>query len=56
MPLPNPNPDEKRPEFIARCMGDDAMLREFPEHKQRAAVCHSQWERAYMKRMKEKAK
>ena|GEM_PF-3714415 len=29
MPLPEPHPDEKRNEFIARCMGDELMNKEF---------------------------
>lgn len=43
MPLPSPNRGESQDDFIGRCMSSDAMQDEFPEQKQRAAVCHSQW-------------
>ena len=45
MPLPTPRPEEERPEFMDRCMGNDEMVSEYPEPAQRAAVCNSQWER-----------
>jgi len=48
MPLPIPrggdNP-EKESEFIGRCMDDDIMRKEYPDSKQRIAVCYSQWRR-----------
>lgn len=43
MPLPNPGNQESEKDFIARCMGDAVMNEEFPDAKQRAAVCHTQW-------------
>jgi len=43
MPLPTPNPGEQRQAFISRCAGSEAMNREFPDSKQRVAVCYSQW-------------
>jgi len=42
MPLPKPRPSEPSKEFIKRCMDSEVMKKEFPEHKQRLAVCHSQ--------------
>lgn len=45
MPLPTPNKDEKEQEFISRCMGDKTTNKDFPDNKQRAAVCYSQWKR-----------
>jgi signal peptide peptidase SppA len=45
MPLPKPNKDESKKDFIDRCMGDDAMNEEFPETDQRRAVCESQWKK-----------
>lgn len=42
MPLPSRRADEDKQSFIKRCMGDEVMKREFPDQKQRAAVCHDQ--------------
>lgn len=44
MPLPEPNTDEDRGEFIERCLQDDTAKDEFPEQPQRFAVCQSKWE------------
>ncbi len=44
MPLPTPRPEEQQPDFVSRCMGNDEMVREFPDPDQRRAVCQSQWE------------
>lgn len=44
MPLPKPQPDEEKDDFIIRCMGDDTMVEEYPEEDQRRAVCETQWE------------
>lgn len=43
MPLPKPNKNEKEKEFISRCMSSETMNKEFPDQKQRAAVCYSQY-------------
>ena len=42
MPLPTRNVDEPHDQFIERCMGDPAMVREFPDAGQRRAVCERQ--------------
>jgi hypothetical protein len=42
MPLPQPKPREKKDEFIQRCINDPKMKTEFPDTKQRAAVCYAQ--------------
>ncbi len=42
MPLPMRNIDESHEEFIARCMADPVMVREFPDETQRRAVCQRQ--------------
>ena len=39
MPLPKPQKDEPRNEFIVRCASDEETLKEFPDSKQRVAVC-----------------
>lgn len=44
MPLPKPTPKENKKEFVMRCMGDETMIKEFPETDQRLAVCSSTFE------------
>ena len=44
MPLPKPTPTEDADKFIDRCMSDDTMNTDFPDQKQRYAVCISQFE------------
>ena len=39
MPLPKPLKTEKQNEFIQRCMTDNVMVKEYPNKKQRLAVC-----------------
>ena len=39
MPLPKPTNSEKQPEFVNRCMSDEETVKEFPDEKQRVAVC-----------------
>lgn len=43
MPMPTPKPSEDKTEFISRCMSNDTMLAEFPDAKDRRAVCETQW-------------
>jgi len=43
MPLITPKKSEKQGDFVSRCMGDETMNKDFPNQKQRAAVCYSQW-------------
>jgi uncharacterized protein len=45
MPIPKPDKDESQDDFIGRCMGDDVMNKEYPDQKQRLAICFSQWEK-----------
>jgi len=44
MPIPEPQTNETQDEFIERCMSDETMKSEFPDEKQRYAVCISQWQ------------
>ncbi|MCX8090599.1 MAG: hypothetical protein N3I86_06625 [Verrucomicrobiae bacterium] len=44
--LPAPQPNESERDFIARCMGHEKMLAEFPDEAQRSAVCYRQWREA----------
>jgi hypothetical protein len=46
MPIPNPKKSEKQGDFVSRCMSDETMNKEFPDQKQRAAVCYSQFKKA----------
>ena len=44
MPLVKPKKDESKDDFLDRCMGDKIMNEEYPDNKQRYAVCNSLWE------------
>lgn len=46
MPIPNKKKGESQQDFVSRCMGNKTMLSEFPDQKQRAAVCYSKWRRS----------
>lgn len=43
MPIPSPSNQEQKDKFIDRCMGDSVMNKEFPDEKQRYAVCQKKW-------------
>ena len=43
MPIPSPHKGEDRDSFIDRCMGDSAMVKDYPKSDQRAAVCFDAW-------------
>lgn len=45
MPLPKPEKNEKQDEFISRCMSSEIMKKDYPDNKQRVAVCFSQYKR-----------
>jgi len=45
MPLPEKKENETKPEFIARCMGENSMVNEFPNAPQRFAVCQAKWQK-----------
>lgn len=42
MPLPTPSKDESHAEFMDRCMSHEMMMKEYPDQKQRAAICQKQ--------------
>jgi len=44
MPIPKPKTNEDKFDFISRCMGNDDMKSEYPDEKQRAAVCNAAWD------------
>lgn len=45
MPLPAPKKNEKKQEFISRCIKEMTLdeSERFPTRSQRAAICYSQW-------------
>ena len=43
MPIPTPKKDESQKDFINRCMGNDTMVKEYPDQKQRAAICFNEF-------------
>lgn len=42
MPIPKKKPQEKEDDFISRCMSDAIMNKDYPDRKQRLAVCINQ--------------
>lgn len=46
MPIPNPRSDERRDDFIQRCMDDDTMLDEYSSVDEKLAACLSNLEKA----------
>lgn len=43
MPIPKPRKGEKQSDFIARCMGDSTMGKDYPKTGQRYAICIDSW-------------
>lgn len=43
MPLPQPNENEKRNDFINKCMSDETMIQEYKNESQRFAVCNTEF-------------
>jgi uncharacterized protein YifE (UPF0438 family) len=39
MPVPSQKKEEDDKEFVSRCMGDDTMVKDFKDIKQRYAIC-----------------
>lgn len=42
MPIPQPESNEDKQKFVARCMGNETMKKEYPDSKQRVAICLGQ--------------
>lgn len=42
MPIPNRNKNEDKQKFVARCMGNETMKKDYPDTKQRVAICLGQ--------------
>jgi len=49
MPIPTPHGGEDESGFVSRCMASDVMKKEFPDQKQRSAVCYSQFRKSKRK-------
>ncbi len=45
MPIPKPRKGESQNNFISRCAGNDTMVEEYPDQKQRVGICFSTWRR-----------
>lgn len=43
--MPTPKDGQSQDDFISSCMSSESMMKEFPEQKQRQAVCFSQWKK-----------
>ena len=46
MPLYYPVIAKSQSEHIHKCMSDSQMVKEFPDNRQRLAVCNSLWEKS----------
>lgn len=42
MPIPKRKPDEDKEKFVSRCMGNETMKKDYPDQKQRVAICIGQ--------------
>jgi hypothetical protein len=42
MPIPKKEPNEDKKKFVARCMSNETMKKEYPDSAQRVAICMSQ--------------
>lgn len=42
MPIPNKKPNEDKNKFVARCMSNEVMKKDYPDTKQRIAICLGQ--------------
>ena len=45
-PLPTLNTGESKKEFTSRCMANPTMIQDFPDTKQRLAVCNLQYKKS----------
>ena len=46
MPIPKKDKKEDKGKFLERCMSDNVMKKEFPNNKQRYAVCNTKLKKA----------
>lgn len=45
MPIPKPEKNENKQKFVARCMSNETMKKDYPENNQRIAICLGQTRR-----------
>lgn len=43
MPIPKPEKNETQQGFVSRCMGNDTMVKDYPNQSQRSAICYQSW-------------
>lgn len=43
MPIPKPKKGESKEDFVGRCMSNPTMRNEYPDRKQRFAICMDSW-------------
>ena len=55
MPIPKPKANEKRRDFMARCMADDTMVKEYGTD-QRLAICSASYRDKLQKNEKDNGK
>jgi len=53
MPMPKPKSGESKDDFLGRCMGNEVMNDDYPDNKQRYAVCNSLWDKKGLSMEKE---
>jgi len=46
MPIPSPRGEQDKDNFVSSCMSNETMKKEFPNEKQRVAVCHSKYKQS----------
>lgn len=42
--MPTPQKNEKKTDYVNRCMSYDEMVQKHPDEKQRYAICNSMWQ------------
>lgn len=47
MPLPKPGEKEDKKKFLDRCLSDETMNSEYPDSKQRYAICMTSWRKVH---------
>ena len=46
MPIPSRRGRQDKNNFVSSCMSNETMKKEFPNEKQRVAVCHSKYKQS----------
>ena len=48
MPIPTPEKRERADKFISRCMSSATMVADYPNQKQRFAICQASWMKKWL--------